>query len=326
MFLSPVFTNVPFCFKIGVLTANESYDSMTIFRKFALLFYLILLLSGCQDTPLENGKSWEINFDDHKVGDYSYLQQNSDWITPKWQMGRNLVSVVDGDEAFSGKSLRLKFLKGVSSCKEKQECIQWPVDLGVKLEKLYYGFRFKLSENFEFIKGGKFPGISGGKANGGGRVPTGKDGWSVRMMWDGKGRLVQYVYHPDQPGKYGDVLFWKPALQIERDKWHTVQTMVQMNTPGKHDGRIASWLNGEVVLDEGEFRFRDVKGLKIKQFNFVSFFGGNGTDWAPNKDEYIYIDDIRLSVTPPFYSVEQEKVQETGGYRSDPERKSTNSS
>ena len=304
-----LFTIESISFKMDALIINESHESMITLLRLSLLYGCTFLFSGCQDTPLVEGENWEINFDDHKVGDYSYLDQNSDWLTPKWQMGRNLIAVVDGEEAFSGKSLRLKYLKGVSSCKEKKECIQWPVDLGVKLEKLYYGFRFKLSDDFEFVKGGKFPGIAGGETNAGGHVPTGKDGWSVRMMWDGKGRLVQYVYHPDQPGQYGDVLFWKPAVQIERGKWHTVQTMVKINTPGKRDGHITSWLNGDVVLDEGEFRFRDVEGLKIERFNFVSFFGGNGTDWAPDKDEFIYIDDIRLSVTPPFYKQEQEKKE-----------------
>ena len=287
---------------------NKPMYQIKIINPFFLLLSLTLFLMACQDTPLADGKDWNVDFDDHNVGDYSYLQQNSDWSTPKWQMGRNLISVVDGEEAYSGKSLRLKCLKGVSSCKEKKECISWPVDLGVKVEKLYYGFRFKLSKDFSYIKGGKFPGIAGGRANTGGHVPTGIDGWSVRMMWDGKGRLVQYVYHPDQPGDYGDVLFWQPARAIELGKWHTIQTMVQLNQPSKTDGRIISWLNGKIVLDEKDFHFRDINGLEIDRFQFVSFFGGQGADWAPTKDEYTYIDDIRLSVNPVFYDMKGNNI------------------
>jgi hypothetical protein len=84
--------------------------------------------------------------------------------------------------------------------------------------------------------------------------------------------------------------------------------MVQLNQPGKTDGRIISWLNGKIVLDEKDFRFRDVDGLKIDRFQFVSFFGGQGPDWAPTKDEYTYIDDIRLSITPPFYDMQGNSV------------------
>jgi hypothetical protein len=252
--------------------------------------------------PLVSGDTWLIDFDDHETGDYTWMQHYFDWSGPKWQKGRNLITVVDGDEAFSGKSLKLKYLKGVSSCKGRKTCINWPVDLGVKTEKLYYGYRFKLSDDFDFIKGGKFPGISGGRGNSGGKRPTGRDGWSVRMMWDGKGRLVQYVYHPDQPGRYGDVMPFEIDGEIERGLWHTVQTLVELNTPGKKDGRIVSWLDGKKVLVREEMRFRKTSGLKIDRFQFMSFFGGYGPDWAPHKDEYSYIDDVRFSLTtPPFF-------------------------
>jgi len=253
------------------------------------------------DTPLTDEKTWLIDFDSHDEGPYSWRQHYLDWSGPKWQMGRNLVSVVGGDEAYSGKSLKLRYPKGISSCKGKKRCIFWPVNLGVKLDKLYFGYRFKLDEDFDFIKGGKLPGISGGRANAGGKKPTGKDGWSVRMMWDGKGRLVQYVYHPDQPGKYGDVMFFEGKEPIERGLWHTIQTLVELNTPGKKDGRIVSWLDGEKVLIREDIRFRDIDSLKINRFQFVSFYGGYGPDWAPTKDEFSYIDDVRLSTTPPFY-------------------------
>jgi hypothetical protein len=176
------------------------------------------------------------------------------------------------------------------------------VDLGIKLDKLYYGFRFKLSENFDYIKGGKLPGIAGGKGNAGGKIPNGKDGWSVRMMWNDEGRLVQYVYHPDQPGKYGDAMFWEmQGKPVEKGKWHTVQTMVQLNTPGKKNGVIASWINGNQVLKRKGMRFRDIDGLEIDRFQFVYFLGGHGPEWYPRKDEYAYIDDVRLSLTAPFF-------------------------
>ncbi len=259
-------------------------------------------LFNLDETPLTTDKTWLINFDDHSAGKYSWFQHYLDWSGPKWQMGRNLVSVVEGDEAYSGKSLKLRYPKGISSCKGRKRCIFWPVNLGVKLEKLYYGYRFKLDKDFDFIKGGKLPGISGGKANAGGRVPSGKDGWSVRMMWNDEGRLVQYVYHPDQPGKYGDVMFFDDNKKpIERGLWHTIQTLVVLNTPGKKNGRIVTWLDGKKVLEKNGMRFRDVKGLKINRFQFVSFYGGYGPDWAPQKDEFSYIDDVRFSEKPPFY-------------------------
>lgn len=257
--------------------------------------------SNQSNTPLL--KSWIIDFDQHDIGNYTEKQLMSDWRNPKWVMGRNLLSIIDGKQAYSGKSLKLTYLKGKSSCKSRNHCILWRADLDEKLTKLYYGFRFKLSDDFNFIKGGKLPGISGGKGNTGGRIPNGRDGWSVRMMWNDEGKPVQYAYHPDQKGKYGDALFWdkEGQGQLERGKWHTVQTMVQLNTPKKKDGRIVTWFNGKKVLVKEGLRFRDINGLEIDRFLFVSFFGGHGPEWAPLKDETAYIDDIRIAQTAPFY-------------------------
>ena len=259
-------------------------------------------------TPLSQGKDWHINFNEHPIGEYSRAQLSADWNTPKWAMGRNLVSVVGGKQAYHGaadknqaKSLKLRYPKGKSSCKHPLDCILWLVDLGIKSNALYYGFRFKLSDNFDYVKGGKLPGISGGKGNTGGKIPNGKDGWSVRMMWNDEGRPVQYVYHPGQPDKWGHALFWDYPGAIKRGVWHTVQTFVKLNTPGKHDGQIKTWLNKKLVLNQAGFRFRDINGLRIDRFHFVSFFGGHGPEWAPKTDQTAWIDDVRFSLNRPVF-------------------------
>ncbi len=42
--------------------------------------------------------------------------------------------------------------------------------------------------------------------------------------------------------------------------------------------------------------------LEIDRLLFASFFGGSGPYWAPQKDEYAFIDDVRISTKPVFYS------------------------
>ena len=39
--------------------------------------------------------------------------------------------------------------------------------------------------------------------------------------------------------------------------------MVRANTPGKRDGRVAAWVNGELAMDFPNLRLRDVDSLKI---------------------------------------------------------------
>jgi hypothetical protein len=252
-------------------------------------------------TPLTDGKPWFINFDKLVNGRYSKADLRKDWNCPDWQMGNNLINVVNGRGAFRGRALRIHYPKGISGCYSPKHCVNWKPALGGKFKKLYYAYRIKFPKGFDFVKGGKLPGVSGGTANTNGHVPNGADGWTVRMMWNNKGKLVQYVYHPDQPSKYGDVFEWEMDKSIERGKWHSIQTMVLLNTPGKKNGAIKSWLNGKVVLDKKGLRFRDTNKLEIDRFIFASFFGGSGPYWAPRKDEYAFIDEVVLSTRPPFF-------------------------
>jgi len=267
------------------------------------LFYKpFFLKENCRGhAPLALRKAWHIDFDKLAVGEYTQAQLRKDWNCPQWFMGRNLLHIIAQPHAFHGKSLRLRFPKGISGCYSKKHCVNWKPEIGNQFKKLYFGFRFKFPKGFDFVKGGKLPGIGGGKANTGGKKPNGVDGWSVRMMWNGKGKLVQYVYHPDQPGKYGEAFAWEMDSPIERGKWHTIQTMVLLNRPGKKDGAIRSWLNDKEVLFKQGIRFRNTDKLEIDRFLFDAFFGGSGANWAPRKDEYLFIDDVRLSVKPPFF-------------------------
>ena len=273
----------------GVKGKDEQYKN----------FYLKANCTG--KTPLAEGKPWYINFDKNAKGRYTNEEFRQDWNCPDWQMGRNLINVVADKSAYSGHSLRIHYPSGISGCYSPKHCVNWKPELGGKFEKLYYGYRFKFPKGFRFVKGGKLPGVGGGISNTNGDIPNGADGWSVRMMWDKDGKLVQYVYHPDQPSKYGDVMPFDMD-KLELGKWHTVQTMVMLNKPGHKNGVVKSWLDGKLVLNKQGMRFRNVNRLEIDRLLFASFFGGSGPYWAPQKDEYAFIDDIRISTKPVFYS------------------------
>jgi hypothetical protein len=70
---------------------------------------------------------------------------------------------------------------------------------------------------------------------------------------------------------------------------------VKLNTPGRHDGVIRSWLDGDKVLDVTTLRFRDVPELSIDGFYFSTFFGGGDLSWAPTEDQYVQFDDFVLA-------------------------------
>ena len=103
----------------------------------------------------------------------------------------------------------------------------------------------------------------------------------MKFMWRADGKGEAYVSHMDQPGKWAESLrlenFW-----FQKGVVHTLGLEVVLNTPGERDGTIQGWLDGVLVVDETNMRFRSIPDLKIEGINFGSFFGGNTDSWAPN--------------------------------------------
>lgn len=267
-------------------------------HQYNLHYKVFHLKANCTSpSPLAKNKIWRINFDKHPLGAYDKAKLREDWHCPKWSMGNNLVSIVDKQKAFRGHALQIHYPKNTFGCRDNKKCVNWKPKLDTQFNQLYYAYKIKFAPGFDFVKGGKLPGIAGGTANTGGKKPTGYDGWSVRLMWRPQGKLVQYVYHPDQLRPFGDSFEWNMP-PIETGKWHTIKTRVRLNRPKKHDGLIQSWFDGKLVLDRRDIRFRDNNKLQIDRYMFASFFGGSDSSWAPKRDQWLYLDEFIISAKP----------------------------
>lgn len=171
----------------------------------------------------------------------------------------------------------------------------WRIDLRASVDEAWLSYRVRFEDGFDYVRGGKLPGLGGGTTNTGGRRPTGTDGWSARMMWRAGGRAVFYVYHPDQSSRFGDDLRWGSILRPVRFRagiWHHVVHHVVLNTPGEHDGRIRGWMDGELVADYSGVRFRDIDEIAIDALLFSTFFGGSGPEWAPDAEQVADFDEF----------------------------------
>jgi hypothetical protein len=237
----------------------------------------------------------QVSFDDTPLGPYRRDELEADWPGVEgWDQGLEAgrVEIVEGDVAWRGRSLRVLYPEGTYGPSDGGA--QWRVRFSESFEELHCSYRLRFGAEFDPVKGGKLPGMFGGEANTGGDVPDGTDGWTARMMWRRELRAVQYVYHPDQPGTYGEDFAW----DVERERrftpgtWHLVEHRIVMNTTGEHDGRIQGWFDGELALDQGGMRFRDVDTFAIDGLYFSTFFGGGDDSWAATQDEYVYFDDF----------------------------------
>ena len=209
-----------------------------------------------------------------------------------------LIAIVTGPEALSNPSYKVKYPAGGYDSDKSGSSFKCDFDLMGLPEKgyetLYMRYYLKFDKGFEFVKGGKLPGLAGGTANTGGKKPTGQDGWSARIMWRNDGKIVQYLYHPDQQTQYGDDIPWNVGGQryFVPGRWHCVETYIQLNTPSAHDGILRSWLDGELSCEKKDIRYRDIVSIKIDSFHFSTFHGGDDPSWAPSKDVYCLFDNF----------------------------------
>ena len=230
------------------------------------------------------------DFNDDPTGRYSISNLNADWNNPPWTEGvsEGRVEIIEGPEALEGKSLKCRYPA------HTVDMNQWQLFFDRDYEELYSSFWIKFADDFDFVITGKVPGFAGGTANAGGNKPNGRDGFGGIMNWSKSGKVVQYVYHPD-PHPYdpwGEGFLWNLGGQryFEPGKWHHVENYVKMNTPGKHDGIIKGWFDGELAFKKTNFRFRDVDSFAVDLFYFQTHFGGSGPRYEPKKDESIYFD------------------------------------
>jgi hypothetical protein len=163
-------------------------------------------------------------------------------------------------------------------------------------DTVFVRFYTKLDAGFSFSAGSAVHNgvnISAGYS-GPGAVPNGRDFFYVGLentTYRGEpqpGYTHAYVYHPEQRSGYGDHWYSEglvfpggtqgnfgagfvpmPPRIAERGRWYCVELMVRANTPGARDGRVAAWIDGVLIADWQNLRFRDTSTLKIDRVELV---------------------------------------------------------
>ncbi len=167
-----------------------------------------------------------------------------------------------------------------------------------------------------FINGQATPGV---KADGTNKFLANLENWRGEVSKQSPGDLNIYIYHPEQRDIWGDHFFpdgivlpnsslpfdfgpkfvQRPNIIPELDKWYCYEYMVQANTPGQRDGRIAFWFDGKLAADFQNLRLRDVASLKIDRFGLSFHIHDN-----PNGETKKWYDDVvaATSYIGPVYN------------------------
>ncbi|KAJ7143612.1 polysaccharide lyase family 14 protein [Mycena crocata] len=190
-------------------------------------------------------------------------------------------------------------------------------------------YRMMLQSDWEWVKGGKLPGIFGGEGDfsyacTGGRQDNRCKCFNVRPMWRSKGLGELYTYLPLTATNRERLLAVPPSSKENSDygfsvgrnafkfdvavgKWVTLAFRVKLNTIGCDDGscspvllsssqnlpgELELWVDGTSVIKVIGLLFRDSDHSRIKGAHFQTFFGGHSDDWASPKDQRAWFADL----------------------------------
>ena len=257
-----------------------------------------------------------VNFENRSVGVYGNAEAKEDfkrndydkswWYAMDKNNGENSRIVYDGEE--HGNVLQLKYPKGCVGPNDNDTpaCAAQIIQPLVKTaDTMWSAYDIFFEDGFEFQLGGKLPGLCGGKCYTGNAMPETGDGWSARIMWRKDGNAVQLIYFMGQESVYGDDFKWDlngtiSQKQFTTGTWHRIVNKISMNTiasPGNGDknGRVQTWLDGELALDVDTLRLRDYDSVKVDKFYLSTFHGGSTASWAPTHDCFICYDNFTIS-------------------------------
>ncbi|KAJ6504722.1 polysaccharide lyase family 14 protein [Mycena vitilis] len=175
-------------------------------------------------------------------------------------------------------------------------------------------YRMMLQSGWEWVKGGKLPGIFGGDGDfsyacTGGRQTDRCKCFNVRPMWRSKGLGELYTYLPLTPTNRERLLAVPPSSKENSDygfsvgrnafkfdiavgNWVSLAFRVKLNSIGCDDGELELWVDGKSVIKVAGMMLRDSERSRIKGAHFQTFFGGHTDDWASPKDQRAWFADL----------------------------------
>ncbi|KAI7865107.1 hypothetical protein BDF14DRAFT_1730898 [Spinellus fusiger] len=164
-------------------------------------------------------------------------------------------------------------------------------------------------KSYNFVLGGKLPGIIGGtgRCSGGVDTPT---CFSARFMWrqSGKGEVYTYIPQSKQsPHLCSNSLnvcnikcgysIGRGSFTFKTGAWTTVRQVLKLNTPGKTDGQLTIYANGKQVFQQNNIAFRESQTDKRIAIDFETFFGGSSGLWVTPTTQYAYFKGFHLQLT-----------------------------
>lgn len=285
------------------------------------IFILYILLSGisvCYSQQIESNKIFDIyfsqDFNDNTPGIYKFNEWHADWNYP-WEGSyleqNGTVHIIENVDPEQGSNvMRLILPKGSHAGSDIPAGCDWETLLNSSFNELYFSYRIKFKPGFEWVCGGKIPGVRGGPSWDGWFGPPYDGGFVNLPMWSEQPTIAHYYYYHGQTHEYGATRLWN--TRIESDKWYTVTLRTVMNTInggyGNTDAVFEGYINGKLVSQITGFTLRNLASIGIDRLNITAFFGGGEPLFAATRDEWIELDDFIAFTYKPEIDVPRGNV------------------
>jgi hypothetical protein len=231
--------------------------------------------------------------------------ESSDWRS-RWSEAGGDIAMMSGAgfgfEPVAGQALRVRIAEGRDYGASLR--FRFSDKMGREPEQAYFRYMLRFGEDWLPIPdGGKLPGFAAtyGRAGWGGRQADGSNGWSARGSFNaasqpsnplhGLTTIGFYAYHADMPTRHGEIWPWteRTPVLLANNRWYAIEQHVKLNTPGKNNGVLRAWVDGRLVFERTDLRFRDTAELRIEELWMNVYFGGTRPS---SRNMHLFIDNV----------------------------------
>jgi hypothetical protein len=165
-----------------------------------------------------------------------------------------------------------------------------PRSLPAAAPSVCLSYNIYLPDTFDFGRGGgTLPGVSLSSQD-----ATSNETVAIHFAWGYAGAARTRILTQSNKDLRRDSV--DSEQKLPRGRWFRVDQEIALNTPGKADGRVRLWLDGELAAESAEVNIRSSAAVKFDGVLADVHFGGSktGSDGIAAKDEVVMITPFEL--------------------------------
>ncbi|KAF8161096.1 polysaccharide lyase family 14 protein [Crassisporium funariophilum] len=184
----------------------------------------------------------------------------------------------------------------------------WNATDGSNFETMLLTYELAFDAGFDWVKGGKLPGIRGGLDStgcSGGNKADGLECFSSRLMWRKNGSGEVYAYFPTPNSLCSDknitcnsdfgISISRGAFGFVSGQWVRISMLVQLNDPPNvANGAISVYFNDILAVSQQNLQIRASNTVHANGLYLSTFFGGSDASWSTPVTTHTYFRNIQL--------------------------------